>query len=118
MQNIAPLLLIVGAVSALKSKLNPDSMRSQASLMSEQTGNNIASCQKTIVDWKRTQLKSNIPDYCKLGEGPNNYVDNLFPAKDTSIYWKAMKSEGAYRPTNQAWMRMHETYPTSTLFGS
>ncbi len=118
MHKIAPLLLIVGAVSALKSKLNPDSMRTQASLMSEQTGNNKESCQKTIVDWKKSQLKSNIPDYCKLGEGSDNYVDGLFPAKDTSLYWKAMATSRQSRPTNQAWMRMHEKYPTSTLFGS
>jgi hypothetical protein len=45
MHKLAPIILIVGAVAALKSNLvSHASMRSQAELMSEQTGNNKASC--------------------------------------------------------------------------
>jgi hypothetical protein len=111
MHKIAPIILVVGVVSALKSKLNPDSMRSQASLMSEQTGNNKASCQKPILDWKKSQLAANIPDYCALGQGSEKYTDSLFPAQDSSLYWKAMRTSGQSRPSNVAWMRMHEKFP-------
>jgi hypothetical protein len=86
--------------------------------MSEQTGINKASCQKTIVDWKKTQLAANIPNYCKLGEGSVAYTDSLYPAKDSSLYWSAMPTSRQSRNANQPWMRLSTKYPSSTLYGT
>jgi hypothetical protein len=117
MHKLAPILLLVGTVAALKSKLiSSSSLRNEALVMAEQTGVDAASCRLPITKWKASQ--KNIPNYCSIGAGTVPYSDPLYPATDASLYWAKMPTSGQSRPVNGPWMRLLTKQPPRTLFGT